>query len=112
MTNVRIFRKNERILGFEVTGHAGFADYGEDIVCSAISMLTTNTLNSMMELLKLEEYMNYEYREGKISLRLDDSALTQAQSDDAQLLLNSFELGIHSIEEEYPAHITLRIEEV
>ena len=48
MTTVTIYQtKNGIYKGFELSGHAGYAKNGADIVCAAISMLTTNTINSI-----------------------------------------------------------------
>ena len=48
MTNVTIFQdKNQNVLGFECVGHAGFARFGQDIVCAGISILVQNTINSI-----------------------------------------------------------------
>jgi uncharacterized protein YsxB (DUF464 family) len=46
MTLVDLYRdgKSQEIVGFKVSGHAGFADAGEDIVCAAISTLTINKI--------------------------------------------------------------------
>ena len=38
------------MIGFHVEGHAGYADYGQDIVCSAVSVLVINCINSIDEL--------------------------------------------------------------
>ena len=42
MTKVTIFKQQGLYKGFEVSGHSGYADAGEDIVCAAISALTIN----------------------------------------------------------------------
>ena len=36
-----------RFTGFHVKGHAGYAEEGSDIVCSAISVLTTTCVNAL-----------------------------------------------------------------
>ena len=33
--------------GVEVKGHAGYDEYGKDIVCAAVSVLTVNMANSV-----------------------------------------------------------------
>ena len=45
------------ICGFKLSGHAGFAEEGSDIVCSAVSMLVINTINCIEEF--TEEKFNY-----------------------------------------------------
>ena len=47
MTKVTIFKQQGLYKGFEVSGHSGYADAGEDIVCAAISALTINCINSI-----------------------------------------------------------------
>lgn len=39
--------EHDRLVGFRITGHAGYADYGEDVCCASVSsavMLTANTV--------------------------------------------------------------------
>ena len=38
---------DKRYKGFAIQGHAGYAAYGSDIVCAAVSALSTNTVNSL-----------------------------------------------------------------
>ena len=37
MTTVTFLTEESRIVGFEVSGHSGYADAGEDIVCAAVT---------------------------------------------------------------------------
>ena len=37
MTTLRIYRKGSIYIGFECSGHSGYAEAGSDIVCAAIS---------------------------------------------------------------------------
>jgi uncharacterized protein YsxB (DUF464 family) len=39
-------RKNE-FVSMEVTGHAGYDEYGKDIVCAAVSAITGGALNAI-----------------------------------------------------------------
>ena len=51
MINVIVYKDVKGLIeGFSLKGHAGYAEYGSDIVCSAVSMLTINTLNSIKNL--------------------------------------------------------------
>ena len=42
MIRIEVKKQNSDIIGFEVKGHAGSDEYGKDIVCAAISVLTIN----------------------------------------------------------------------
>ena len=37
----------ETITGFRTEGHAEYAEYGQDIVCAAVSILVMNTMESI-----------------------------------------------------------------
>ena len=41
MTKCEFFRDNERITGFSISGHSGYAEAGSDIVCASISAAVT-----------------------------------------------------------------------
>ena len=43
MTRCEFFTENERITGFSVSGHSGYAEAGSDIVCAAISAVVSMT---------------------------------------------------------------------
>ena len=75
MTTVTIYQtKNGIYKGFELSGHAGYAKSGADIVCAAISMLTTNTINSIETF--TDDFFSYEENEetGYMKLMLDENA--------------------------------------
>ena len=41
MTRCEFFMEDERITGFSVSGHSGYAEAGSDIVCAAVSAVVT-----------------------------------------------------------------------
>ena len=47
MTRYKFFKKNGFYFGFTETGHAGYADAGNDIVCSALSAMTMLVINAI-----------------------------------------------------------------
>ncbi|MGL4738669.1 MAG: ribosomal-processing cysteine protease Prp [Cellulosilyticaceae bacterium] len=90
-----------------VAGHAGYAEAGSDIVCSAVSILVFNTINSIEA-----------YTEEKISINglnrqdgvIDCSFPKRKQGHeykDCTLLLNSMILGLETIEQMYGEYIKI-----
>ena len=73
MIKIKFLKKNERIIYFEITGHANHGEYGEDIVCSSVSSVSQMTLNGLLEILKLDGRLQYEETEGYIVCDLDKS---------------------------------------
>ena len=50
MIQVTVHKKNQRIVSFEMTGHANFSEHGSDIVCAGVSALAITTVNSIEKL--------------------------------------------------------------
>ena len=94
MIRITLFRQQNRWAGFCAEGHAGYAEEGEDIVCAAVSVLTTNTVNAIETL--TEEDFTGEQRDGYLNFRLTD-----LPGDAAELLLQAMVLGLDSIQESY-----------
>ena len=47
MTKITFFKRNGIYYGFQETGHSGYADAGQDIVCSALSAMTMLIINTI-----------------------------------------------------------------
>ena len=55
MIHAEFFRSSstDKLLGFSISGHAGFADEGFDIVCASVSSAVMLTANTVTECFKL-----------------------------------------------------------
>lgn len=104
-----IFRTHQnKITGFLISGHAKFAEYGQDIVCAAVSVLSINTINSIQQF--TDTHFTYETSETE---GLIDFNLSDVQDDKSQLLLMAMKLGLESIEKQYTnKYIEIIFEEV
>ena len=47
MTKITFLRRNGAFWGFRESGHTGFGEEGDDILCSAISAMTMMILNTL-----------------------------------------------------------------
>ena len=91
MISVTVYKdRNNHYTGFRCDGHAEYAEPGEDIVCSAVSVLTLNTCNAIEAL-------------------TEDAFSVGA---DASLLIDALVLGMQSLSEQYSEFIHFEIEEV
>ena len=88
------------VLGFKVKNH------GHPIVCSAVSALTINAVNSIESLTGLQAH-NYRCKVnapgGFIGFILKDSSFRNLG---AGLLLDSLVLGLSGISHQYPSHVS------
>ena len=47
MTKITFFKRGGVYYGFKETGHSGYADAGQDIVCAALSAMTMLVVNTI-----------------------------------------------------------------
>ena len=103
-----VWKSEDQYRGYELTGHAEFAESGQDIICAAVSALVINMINSVEELTE-DDYSVEQATDGGF-LRME---FEECLSEKARLLMDSLILGLRSIEAEYGnEYITLITEEV
>jgi len=103
MIRAKVFWDGKRLIGFDIKGHAEYAPHGEDIVCSAVSMLAITTVNSLLEqvgqvLVKSDD--------GLVSVRLPDD-FNEEQKLKAQVILKTLLIGLNGVSMEYPKYVAL-----
>lgn len=113
MINVHIHRNNGNdIYGFQLSGHANFAEEGEDIVCSAVSILVLNTINCIECFTEENFECEAEEENGGFINFLLPEIKTGKKCHDAQLLLKAMVHGLMDIKKEYQKYITIHNGEV
>ena len=80
-----------------ITGHAGYAPQGKDIVCAGISALAQSLIKSLQTLTidKIECVLNPGHTRIKYK-NLSGTAIT---------LIDSFFVGVKMIADDYPDHV-------
>lgn len=98
MISARIFKnKKNEVYGFELLGHAEYKDSGEDIICSAVSLLAINTVNAIEKF--TEDDIQYEVNEEQGYILF--SVTTEQITEQSAVLLKALQLGLNNIEQEY-----------
>ena len=100
MIRITLHSKGGLITGFECTGHAGFAQAGSDIVCAAVSVLTTTCANAL-EAVAGEKPL-VKAAPGKMTLSLPDGG-----GHDAQVILKTMRQGLQDVRDAYPDYLLL-----
>ena len=104
MTTITFQSQGSRVIGFDVQGHSGWGESGEDIVCAAITSavrLVEATVNDVMGLcaaVKVRE------ADASISLRLPGELANTAEST-CQNLLTGLMVYLAQLHDEYPDNI-------
>ncbi len=93
MIRVKYYYNENKIRGFCISGHADFAEPGYDIICSAVSVLSVNAVNSIEQF--TDDRFKFNTNDGLLELHME------SVSDSTQLLLDSLSLGIKGIADMY-----------
>ena len=103
MIKIKTQKNGDHYLGFQCSGHAGYAEYGSDIVCSAVSMLVINTINAIDSFTDCSMNVSDDEKSGSIKV-----VFPNGTDEKAGLLMDTLVLGIKSVEEQYGrSHVRL-----
>ena len=97
MIRVKFFIGNNRLTGFEISGHAMYAESGSDVVCAAVSSAAYMTANTVTEIVGAAADITVD--DGLMELTVTD------RIEDCQNILSGFQLHIQALSEEYPQRI-------
>ena len=86
-----------RIREFELSGHAGYAEEGHDIVCAGVSALSIAAANGLEHFLSVAPKV--QEAEGHLTCQL--AGITEQELDSAQWILQTMTLGIEQIQTTY-----------
>ncbi len=91
------------ITGYQVSGHAGYAEAGQDIICSAVSALTQAPVMGLERYLKLQPSYTFNEDDGvlKVALNSAPDGLTQA-------ILETMACGLESIARQCPQYVRIK----
>lgn len=87
--------------GFSISGHAGYAESGKDIVCAGVSTLIQTLIESLDSL--TTDKIKYDISPGWVDIKHGNL------SRDAQLLFDSFFIGVNLISSVYPDYVRVTV---
>lgn len=108
MTTVSFDLEGERIVGFRVRGHSGYAEAGEDIVCAAVSSavnLVEATVNQVLGLAA-----SVKVRDAFVSFRLP-GGLSETDEATCQNLLVGLMVYLSDLHQEYPSFVEVEADD-
>ena len=102
MTKCEFFRQNERITGFSICGHSGYAEAGQDIVCAAISAVVAMTECTINDVCGGKAKVRVKDEDARITLTLPVSC---EEEDTIQDVLAGLLLYLVDLRDQYPDYI-------
>ncbi len=97
MTRVKFLIGNNRLHGFEISGHSMFAPEGQDIVCAAVSSAALMAANTITEILEVSA--KAEAESGSMFFHLSET------NDKTEAILRGLELHLTELSKQYPHNI-------
>ena len=83
----------------KIRGHANYAPHGQDIVCSAVSVLVQTLIQSVEEL--TADKIQYSMQPGTVDIKF------WCLSEQSKTLIDAFFIGIKGIAEAHPDNVKL-----
>ena len=94
-----VYEKSKSGVRLMVDGHAGYAQYGKDIVCSAVSALTETLIARLLE---LNAKFSYKKEPGAVEVAMNRVTY------DANEAFNFAVLGMQLIATAYPKNLEVQ----
>jgi len=108
MINVTITRSHDGLIeSFTMSGHAEFAEYGQDIVCAAASAVSFGTVNAIEALTGVVPEIE-QGGEGGFLRCVVPKELQKEIDEKVQLLLEGMIVSLETIERDYGQYIKIK----
>ncbi|TAA69188.1 ribosomal-processing cysteine protease Prp [Planococcus salinarum] len=105
MIQVKIKETSGRISSFEMSGHADFAEHGQDLVCAGASAVSFGAVNAIMELTGIEPQIS-QSESGYLQVGFPDD-LDEKTDGQVQLLVRGMIVSLKTIEQDYGEYIKI-----
>ena len=102
MTRCEFFTENDRITGFTISGHSGYAEAGSDIICAAVSAVVTMAEATINDVCGAKAKVRVKEEDARITLTLPASC---DEEETVQAVLAGMLVTLCSMRDEYPDYI-------
>ena len=115
MTKITFFRKNGVFYGFRETGHTGFGEEGDDVLCAALSAMTMLILNTLEVVMQCPVDYKIDDETTDITMRCF-SALPEYEEDEKKRFASSgviegYFVQLNDLAEEYFDYLEVEAKE-
>ena len=94
--------EDDRITGFSVSGHSGYAESGSDIICAAITAIVTMAEATINDVCGAKAKVRVKEEDSRITLTLPTSC---DEEESVQAVLAGMMLTLCSMRDDYPDYI-------
>lgn len=103
MILIELYRtRNGEIKGFQVKGHADMAEYGQDIACAAVSVLTQTAVLGLCRYLGLQPEV--KRKKGYLECMIPQPDL---ETEKVQAIFETMAIGLKEIVGQFPDYVRM-----
>ena len=102
MTRCEFFTEDDRITGFTISGHSGYAEAGQDIICAAISAVVTMAEATINDVCGAKAKVRVKEEDARVTLTLPASC---DEEEAVQAVLAGMLLTLCGMRDDYPDFI-------
>ena len=102
MTRCEFFTEGDRITGFSISGHSGYAEAGSDIVCAAISAVVSMAEATINDVCGAKAKVRVKDEQARITLTLPVSC---DEEETVQAVLAGMMITLAGMRDDYPDYI-------
>ena len=99
MIRVKFLIGNKQLTGFEIKGHAMFAESGSDVVCAAVSSAAYMAVNTITEIIGADADASAQDGMMRVTLSQPD--------EQTETVLRGLELHLTELSKQYPENIKI-----
>ena len=103
MTKATFYFDGNVPYGFLISGHSGFAEEGEDIVCASVSSASYMVANTITEILKVDADIDVNDAKMKLIVNKEQRHITKD-------ILLGLKLHLEGLKEQYPEFLETLME--
>ena len=109
MTTVKFFKKNNKFVAVECSGHTGYDEEGRDIVCATISTAIQTCIHGMLTVVDIKGfYLKRDEVKGELSFKLPKN-LAEDQAEKCNLLFDTMYETIKDIQDGYSKYLLMEV---
>ena len=108
MTKIKFYKSKDKFVGFEISGHTGYNQYGKDVLCATISGITQSTTLGIRDVCKINANISRDDDSGYLKVELPNN-LDKQTFDKVQVLLETLYVSINDLCLGYSKYISMEV---
>ena len=109
MTTIKFFKKNNKIVAVDCSGHTGYDEVGRDIVCATISTAIQTCIHGMIMVVGIKDfYLKRDEEKGELIFKLPTN-LAKNQIEKCNLLFDTMYETIKDIQDGYSKYLLMEV---